>query len=195
VPFYYLALFWAVAGYVLVTYLGRTPFGIALQGIRDNPRRMAALGFDVIAHRVAAYAVAGLVAAIGGVLMVWYNGLISPGSIGTTALINVLIVVVLGGMRHPVGAFLGAVVFVLLQNFAIDLFDRERFNLVIGTVFLLVVLFSPDGLLGWWSRLAARLPRAARAGGAHARRDAIGVGPLESVTAAPGAAHSQRRMT
>jgi hypothetical protein len=103
--------------------------------------------------------------------MVWYNGLISPGSVGTTALINVLIVVVLGGMRHPVGAFLGAVVFVLLQNFAIDLFDRERFNLVIGTVFLVVVLFSPDGLLGWWSRLSARLPRAARAGGADARYD------------------------
>ena len=104
-----------------------------------------------------------------------------------------LIVVVLGGMRHPIGPFLGAVAFILLQNFAIDLFDRERFNLVIGTVFLLVVLFSPDGLLGWWSRLWAQLPRATRAGGADARRDAIGVRPLDSVTAAP-AAHSQRRM-
>jgi hypothetical protein len=44
-------------------------------------------------------------------------------------------------------------VFVLLQNFAIDLIDRERFNLVIGLVFLVIVLFSPDGLLGWWDRL------------------------------------------
>ena len=56
-------------------------------------------------------------------------------------------------MRHPIGPFIGAVVFVLLQNFAIDLVDRERFNLVIGLVFLVIVLFSPDGLLGWWDRL------------------------------------------
>ena len=58
-PFYYLALFWSLAGYFFVMYLLRTPFGIALQGIRDNPRRMNALGFNVTAHRVAAYAVAG----------------------------------------------------------------------------------------------------------------------------------------
>ena len=164
-PFYYLTLFWALAGYLAVIWVVRAPFGIALQGIRDNPRRMASLGFHVTAHRVAAYALAGAIAAVGGVLMVWYNGLISPGSIGTTALINVLIVSVLGGLRHPIGPFVGALAFVLLQNFAIDLFDRERFNLVIGTVFLVVVLFSPDGLLGWWSRLAAPRP----VGGARAR--------------------------
>jgi branched-chain amino acid transport system permease protein len=64
---------------------------------------------------------------------------------------------VLGGMRHPVGAFLGAIVFVLLQNFAIDVIDRERFNLVIGVVFLVIVLFSRDGLLGWWAALSARM--------------------------------------
>ena len=58
-------------------------------------------------------------------------------------------------MRHPIGPFIGALVFVLLQNFAIDLVDRERFNLVIGTGFLLIVLFSPDGLLGLWARLRA----------------------------------------
>ena len=152
-PFYYLALFWALAGYFFVKYLIRAPFGIALQGVRDNARRMSALGFSPVAHRVAAYAVAGLIASIGGVLLVWYNGLITPGSVGTSWMINILIVAVLGGMRHPIGPFIGAVVFVLLQNFAIDLIDRERFNLVIGLVFLVIVLFSPDGLLGWWDRL------------------------------------------
>jgi len=157
IPFYYLALAWALAGYFFVQYLIRAPFGIALQGTRDNPRRMNSLGFNVTAHRVAAYAVAGVIAAIGGVLMVWYNGLISPGSIGTSWLINILIIAVLGGMRHPIGPFIGAIVFVLLQNFAVDLIDRERFNLVIGGVFLAIVLFSPDGLLGLWSRLHVRL--------------------------------------
>jgi branched-chain amino acid transport system permease protein len=160
VPFYCLALACALAGYFFVQYLVRTPFGIALQGIRDNPRRMNALGFSVTAHRVAAYAVAGLIAAVGGVLFVWYNALITPGSIGTSWLINILVIAVLGGMRHPIGPFLGAIVFVLLQNFAIDVFARERFNLVIGGVFLAIVLFSPDGLLGLWARLRARFENA-----------------------------------
>jgi len=158
-PFYLLCLAFALAGYLLVKWTIRTPFGIALQGVRDNPRRMAALGFDVTAHRVAAYSLAGLLAGLGGVLLVWYNGLITPGSINTGWLINVLVMAVLGGMSHPLGAFLGALVFVLLQTFAIDLFDRERFNLVIGAVFLLIVLFSPDGLLGLWSALRKRLTK------------------------------------
>jgi branched-chain amino acid transport system permease protein len=156
-PFYYLVLACALAGYLFVVYVLRTPFGIALQGIRDNPRRMHALGFNVTAHRVAAYAVAGAIAAVGGVLFTWYNGLVTPGSVGTGWLINILVIAVLGGLRHPVGAFLGAIVFVLLQNFAIDVIDRERFNLVIGVVFLVIVLFSRDGLLGWWAALSARM--------------------------------------
>jgi branched-chain amino acid transport system permease protein len=169
VPFYYLALFWSLAGYLFVKYLVRAPFGVALQGIRDNPRRMNSLGFNVTAHRVAAYALAGLLAAIGGVLLVWYNGLITPGSVGTGWMINILIVSVLGGMRHPIGPFLGAIVFVLLQNFAIDLVDRERFNLVIGGVFLAIVLFSPDGLIGLWSSVRARLERMRARPGTGAR--------------------------
>ncbi|MEO6408197.1 MAG: branched-chain amino acid ABC transporter permease [Burkholderiaceae bacterium] len=160
VPFYFVALACAVAGYFLVKQLVRAPFGVALQGIRDNPRRMDSLGYHVTAHRVAAYAVAGLLAAVGGVLFVWYNGRISPGTANLGAMIAILIIAVLGGMRHPIGAFIGAIVYVLLQNFAIDLFVRERFNLVIGGVFLAIVLFSPDGLLGLWAKLRSRLGQA-----------------------------------
>jgi branched-chain amino acid transport system permease protein len=157
VPFYFLALFCALAGYFFISWLVRTPFGIALQGVRDNPRRMNALGFNVTAHRVAAYGVAGVLAGVGGVLLVWYNGLITPGSVNTGWLINLLVMAVLGGTKHPLGAFIGAAVFVLLQTYAIDLINRERFNLVIGGVFLAIVLFSPDGLLGLWAKLRARL--------------------------------------
>jgi branched-chain amino acid transport system permease protein len=162
-PFYFLCLAFALAGYFAVKYISRAPFGIALQGIRDNARRMNALGYNVTAHRVAAYAVAGFIASVGGILLVWYNGLITPGSVGTSWLINVLVIAVLGGMRHPIGPFLGALVFVLLQTFAVDVIDRERFNLVIGGVFLAIVLFSPDGLLGLWASLRARLRRPASA--------------------------------
>jgi branched-chain amino acid transport system permease protein len=156
VPFYFMVLFWALAAYFLVRYVVRTPFGLALQGIRDNPRRMSALGYHVVAHRVAAYALAGVIAAFGGIGLAWYNALMTPGSVGTGWLINILVIAVLGGIKHPIGAFLGALVFVLLQTFAIDLIDRERFNLVIGSVFLAIVLFSPDGLLGLWAKLRSR---------------------------------------
>jgi branched-chain amino acid transport system permease protein len=155
-PYYFLSLACAMAGYFLVRYIVRAPFGVALQGVRDNPRRMEALGFNVVAHRVAAYALAGMLAAVGGVLLAWYNALMTPGSVGTSWMINILIIAVLGGVKHPIGAFLGAIVFVLLQTFAIDLIDRERFNLVIGGVFLAIVLFSPDGLLGLWAKLRSR---------------------------------------
>ena len=157
IPFYFLCLTCALAGYLFICYLVRAPFGLALQGIRDNPRRMGSLGFSVVTHRVAAYAVAGLIAAVGGILLAWYNSLMSPGSVGTGWLINILVIAVLEGIKHPLGAFLGALVYVLLQTFAIDVIDRERFNLVIGSVFLAIVLFSPDGLLGLWAKLRFRL--------------------------------------
>ena len=151
--FYYLCLGVGAALYAAVSYMVRTPFGLALQGIRDNPRRLAALGYCVELHQVAAFGVAGFVAAVGGVLSLWYHGGTSPGSIGITAMVNILIVAVIGGLGHPRGALIGALLFVLIQNFAIDLFNRDRFNTLIGLTFLVIVLCSPDGLIGLWDRL------------------------------------------
>lgn len=158
VPFYYLSLTLAAGTYLAVLYGSRTTFGLTLQAIRDNPRRMSALGYSVTAHRIFAYFLAGLIAGAAGVMLVWFNGRISPGTVGVDVAINVLVVAVIGGLRHPVGPFLGAIVFVLLQNFAIDLIDRERFNTVIGLAFLAIVFFSPDGLLGILARIRAALP-------------------------------------
>ena len=157
VPFYYLSLLVAAGFFCAVVYVSRSTFGLGLQAIRDNPRRMRALGFDVALHRIFAFFLAGLIAATAGVLLVWFNGRVSPGTMGVGATIDILVIAVVGGLRHPIGPFLGAVGFVLLENFAIDLIDRERFNTVIGLVFLLVVLFSPDGVLGLWNRIRPRL--------------------------------------
>ena len=155
-PFYYLCLAFAAGSYLGVVYVTRSTFGLALQAVRDNPRRMRAIGFNVYAHRVAAYAMSGLLAAVGGLLLAWFNGRISPGSIAAGPSINVLVMAVLGGMAHPIGPYVGALVFILLQNFAIDLIDPERFNLVIGAAFLIIVLASPDGLVGLWQRVTRR---------------------------------------
>ena len=160
--FYYLCLAAGVALYSLVVYLVRTPFGLAIQGIRDDPQRMTSLGFRVTAHQVAAFGVAGFIAAVGGVLSLWYHGGISPGSVGMTATVGVLIIAVIGGLGHPRGAFIGAVVFVLIQNFAVDLVGSDRFNSLIGFVFLVIVMVSPDGLLGLWRALRGAGGKAAQ---------------------------------
>lgn len=157
VPFYYLALGLAALCGTAVAYGARSGFGLSLQAIRDNPRRMSALGFNVALHRVHAFFLAGLIAGAGGVLLVWFNGRISPGSVGVDVVIDILVIAILGGLRHPAGPFLGALAFVLLESFAIDLFARERFNTLIGLVFLAVVFLSPDGLLGLGARLRRRL--------------------------------------
>jgi len=70
VPLYYMILLFAALSYAVVLYVSRAPFGLALQGVRDNPRRMEAIGYNVTAHRIAAYAFAAVIAAIGGILLV-----------------------------------------------------------------------------------------------------------------------------
>lgn len=158
IPFYYLTLFWAVATYFAILYLSRAPFGLTLQGVRDNPRRMAALGFNVTAHRVAAYAVSAIPAGLGGILLTWQSAQISPGTVGIQPAIDILIIAVVGGISHPLGAFIGAFLYVLLKTFAIDVLlaiglSGDRFQLLIGLGFLIVVYFSNDGLLGIWQKI------------------------------------------
>jgi branched-chain amino acid transport system permease protein len=155
--FYYLCLVFAVLSYAAILYGARSTFGLTLQAIRDNPRRMRALGYDVTAHKVFAWFLAGIIAGLAGVLLVWFNGRVSPGTIGVDVAIDVLIIAVIGGLRHPIGPFLGALVVVLMQTFAIDIVGAERFNTLIGLVFLVIVFVSPDGILGLWGRIKPHL--------------------------------------
>ncbi len=157
VPFYYLCLFVSVVCYAAVLYGAQSTFGLTLRAIRDNQRRMRALGYDVTAHKVFSWFLAGIIAGLAGVLLVWFNGRVSPGTVAVGPAISVLVVAVVGGLRHPIGPFLGAVVFVMLQVFAIDLVGAERFNTLIGLVFLVIVFASPDGILGLWERAKPHL--------------------------------------
>ena len=160
-PFYYLTLVCAALSYAAVLYVSRSPFGLALQGTRDNPRRMAALGFNVTAHRIAAYTFASVFAAVAGILLVWLNSQISPGTAGIGPVIDVLVIAVVGGLGSPIGPFIGAIIYVVLRTFALDALvavglDGARFQLLIGLGFLAIVFFSPDGVLGLWERARNR---------------------------------------
>jgi len=170
IPLYYLILFCAALSYAAVVYVSRAPFGLALQGVRDDPRRMEAIGYNITAHRIAAYAFAALIAAVGGVLLVWLNNQISPGTAGIEATIDLLVIAVVGGLGHPIGAFVGAFIYVILRTFALDALvavglDGRRFQTIIGLGFLVIVLFSPDGVVGLWRRWTARISSAD--GGSH----------------------------
>jgi len=157
VPFYYVTLGFAALSLWAVSYLARAPFGLALQGLRDNPRRMAALGFNVNAHRVAAYVFASIIASVAGILLVWSNGQISPGTVSVDAAIDILVIAVVGGMSRPIGPFIGALIYVILRTFALDFLvavglDGNRFRLLVGFGFLVIVFWSPDGVTGLWQR-------------------------------------------
>ncbi len=157
IAFYYLTLFCATLAYFAVLYLSRSPFGLALQGVRDNQRRMSALGYNSNAHRVAAYAFAALLAGVGGILLTWQSAQISPGTAGISPAIDILVITVIGGMRRPIGSFIGAFIYVILKTFALDALvavglSGERFQLLVGLSFLIIVFWSPDGILGLWDR-------------------------------------------
>ncbi len=163
--FFYIALVVSVAVYGVIRYLVRTPFGIALQGIRDEPTRMRALGYNVALHRTIAFGVGALIASIGGILSVWWQTRIDPNSINIGATIELLVVAVIGGLYRLPGAWLGAFVFTVIDFYSREIgFVGLRFNTVIGSVFLLIVLVSPGGLMGIWDsawNLAARRGRGA----------------------------------
>ena len=157
VPFYFLCLAVAALAYAAVVYAARSTFGLALMASRDNPRRARAVGYDVTWLRITAFFFAGLIAGAAGVLYVWFNGRISPGTVSVSESIGILVIAVIGGMRHPIGPFLGAALYVLLKTFAIDIVGADRFNTLIGAIFLVIVFASPDGILGLWRRIQPAL--------------------------------------
>lgn len=160
---FYIGLIVSLGVYGFIRYLVRTPFGIALQGIRDESTRMRALGYNVALHRTIAFGVGALIAAVGGILSVWWQTRIDPNSINLAATIDLLVVAVIGGLYRLPGAWLGAFVFAVIDFYSREIgFVGLRFNTVIGSVFLLIVLVSPGGLMGMWDSawsLAARRRR------------------------------------
>jgi branched-chain amino acid transport system permease protein len=163
VSLYYTALGLSALVYIGFRRLGRTAFGLTLQGVRDDPIRMASLGCNVPLVRTLAFTLAGFVAGLGGLINVWWNGQIDPASIGISPTLVLLIIAVIGGIAHFEGAWLGAFVYVVMFTYLRDLpfidqigITEARFNTVIGAVVLLIMVLSPQGLAGLAERLGRR---------------------------------------
>jgi branched-chain amino acid transport system permease protein len=155
---YYVALVLSVLVFALLRYLVRTPFGLTLQGLRDDPVRMGSLGYHVALHRTLAFGFAGFIASIGGVLFVWWNGHIDPASIDIGRMVSVLAIAVIGGLYRLEGAWIGSFIYVVLNNYLQTIsWIGPRFDTVIGIIFLVIVLVSPAGVMGIWERLVGLL--------------------------------------
>lgn len=179
---FYVALTVCVGLYLFMRYVARTPFGLSMQGLRDEPARMRALGFNVRLHRTLAFTFAAFIAAFAGILAVWYNRRISPGSINLGQTIDILIIAVIGGLYRIEGAWVGALAFALLDNYSREwtpeignVLGPERFNTLLGIIFLIIVLVSPGGLVGAYESGVDRLRR--RNGGGGAPRTTTTTGP------------------
>jgi branched-chain amino acid transport system permease protein len=153
----------AVFGLALVSLFvfNRSPFGASLRGTRDQPRRMSALGFDVWLIRLMAVLVSGFWSGIAGLMFVYYHQFVSPHVLALTTSAEVLLMVIAGGPATLLGPVVGAALVVVMKNVASAYI--ERWNLVLGAIFVAIVLFMPEGIgpgvRRLWHWLAARRRR------------------------------------
>ena len=158
--FYWMSLALLLAGLLVMALMVRSPFGLVLKGIRENPARMKALGYPVYWVRVTVFVIAALYAGIGGIIAVYATGIVTPTTIQLSRTIWVLLVVILGGANYFWGPVVGTVIAVWLDVIISQV--TPRYNTVIGIIFVAVVLLTPNGIMGLLDRMA-RAVRARRA--------------------------------
>ena len=139
----------AAALYLVV----HSPFGYTLRGIRESESRMDCLGYNVWLHKYVAILIAGGAAGIAGILFAYYHGFVSPAELSLVVSAEGLLMVIVGGAGTLFGPALGAGVVVFLRNIVSAY--TERWLLVLGLIYLLVVLFAPHGIVG---AIQAKLP-------------------------------------
>ena len=164
-PRAYLIFTWTicVAAALVLYLLGGSAFGLSLRGIKENPSRMEALGYNIWLHKYVAFVVAGTFAGISGVLYAYLNGFVSPYDMSIYRSAEALVAVILGGAGTLAGPALGAAIILMLRFTAGAVTDK--WSLVLGLVYIVVVMFAPRGVLGL---LAFRRPSKAFHEGARA---------------------------
>jgi len=151
--FYWVVLVIFALAFVGMQRLLNARFGHVLQGIRENEARMSAIGFDVGRYKLIAFTLAGAVAALAGALLANQSSFVSPSLLQWSQSGMLLIMVILGGVGHLFGGFVGAVVFLLMEEILLDYTQYWQFWL--GAVLLAVVLLAPNGLMSLLKRKEA----------------------------------------
>jgi branched-chain amino acid transport system permease protein len=159
--------YWATLVVFLLTVLSMavlvaSPFGASVRGTRDQPRRMNALGYHVWMIRFLAFLVSGFWTGVAGVLYLYYNQFVSPQAVALAASAEVLLMVIAGGTGTLLGPIAGAALVVVMKNVASAYI--ERWNFVLGAIFVAIVVFMPEGLVPGSVRLARWVRSAWRSG-------------------------------
>jgi len=172
--YYYFVLVVFCAAAFLLYRLVHSPFGLTLRGIRESEGRMRMLGYNTWLHRYLAFVVAGTFAGLAGVLYAFYNRFVSPPDLHIAASAEAVLMVILGGAGTLFGPLLGAGIVVFLRNLVSAY--TQRWMLILGVVFVLTVLYAPQGVAGatraawgWWQRRSGAPPAVAKG----ARRAAV----------------------
>ncbi len=142
-------LYFAMVVFVLAAFamqvVVKSPFGLALQGIRENEGRMRSLGYNVWLYKFAAFVAAGFFAGVAGVLFVYYNGFVSTTEVSVVLSAEVFLMVVLGGSGTLLGPAFGAAAVVLLRNIISSY--TAHWLLILGIIYVGVVMFAPNGIV------------------------------------------------
>ena len=154
VSFYYFAFAVTALSIWLMARFVASPFGAALQGTRDQPRRMSALGYNVWLIRWVTFVYAGLWGAVSGLLFVYYHKYIHPVSLSLANSAEGLLAVIAGGSGTLAGPLVGAAIVMLLKNYVSAYV--ERWNMLLGFVFVFIVVFMPEGVVPGVKRLWLR---------------------------------------
>ncbi|HZB92058.1 MAG TPA: branched-chain amino acid ABC transporter permease [Stellaceae bacterium] len=144
-PFYYFTLAVFLIAIAAMAVFVASPFGASLKGTRDQPRRMTALGYNVWLIRFLAFLFSGVWSGIAGLLFCYFNEFVSPNVLSLNSSAEVLLMVISGGTGTLLGPIAGAALVVIMKNVASAYI--ERWNLVLGAIFVAIVIFMPEGLV------------------------------------------------
>jgi len=148
--FYYLTLFVFAGVFVFLRFLVKSRAGISLVGIRESEKRMTSLGYNVENVKLLSFVVSGGLGGISGLLYVYFNGYASPEYFSVDTSAQAIIMIILGGAGTLIGPIIGAFFVVYMQNILSAV--MERWTLIIGLLFILVVICAPAGVVGLWRK-------------------------------------------
>jgi branched-chain amino acid transport system permease protein len=154
VVFYYFVLVVAAALVVVIWRFVHSPFGLTLRGIRDSESRMRSLGYDVPLHLFLAFTASGFFAGVAGALYALFNNFVSPSTVQLSQSVEGLLMAIVGGIGTLAGSRIGAAAIITLEN-VVSAYTA-RWPLVLGLMFILTMIFAPDGILGAVRKLLAR---------------------------------------
>jgi branched-chain amino acid transport system permease protein len=138
-----------------------SPFGMSLAGIRESESRMRSLGYNTSRHLLIGFVFSGFVAGVAGALYALFNSFVSPSTVALAQSVMGLLMAILGGIGTLGGGVVGSALIVVLQNVVSSY--TERWSMVLGLMFVLVMIFAPQGLIGTLRSRSGR--RAARLAG------------------------------